>query len=238
MSNEERLLSIINKCKLKENEKEEFLSIINDIYYHDEFQIRMTDKFIHHGKVTLGEHILTDAVHSYKKAKKISDKNKEINIPICVKIAMMHDLYTLPYQKNPENKANSFFHNHGFRHPIEAVINANNWFPEMFCDKKESKMLIDGILHHMWPFPASSYSDLDKMELKNYHLYNNLTDDNKEIIDNSLKRAKLKSLSFSRPKYSEGKIVSKIDKKVSLKEFNTIKELKLILGMDKKNKRR
>ena len=41
---------------------------------------------------------------------------------------------------------------HGFIHPIEAVVNAITWFPNIFLDEHDSLMIIDGIIHHMYPF--------------------------------------------------------------------------------------
>lgn len=241
VDNEKKLNNIIDKYKLNKEEKKEFLFIINDIFFHDEFQIRMTNLFLHHGKTTLGEHILEDAVLSYKLAKKYNYRKRKnkVDISLCVKIAMMHDLYTLPYQNNPEANVVKFLNKHGFRHPIEAVINSITWFPDIFIDKEDSKIIIDGIIHHMWPFPVLAKGDLTTncMELKNYELVGGMDEENKNILLNNILRRKI-NLSFKRCKYKEGKIVSKADKKTSRKQIKNIKDLKLLLTGDKLKKRR
>ena len=40
---------------------------------------------------------------------------------------------------------------HGFVHPIEAVVNAITWFPQYFKTKEKTVIIIDGIIHHMFP---------------------------------------------------------------------------------------
>ena len=145
---------------------------------------------------------------------------------------MLHDLYTLPWQNNDLNKANHFLHYHGFRHPVEAVINAINWFPEIFIDNITSKKIIDGIIHHMYPLPVSKIKSFDsnEIELKNYELVNNLSNMHKEIILWSCKR-------FRRSKYTEGRIVSKADKLVSIHQIRNLESAKaLITGKNNKIK--
>ena len=69
--NQQLLNNILNKFKLSEEEKKEFLEIAIPIVKHEEFQKRMnSDIFPHHAKVSLGEHILSDAILTYKLAKK------------------------------------------------------------------------------------------------------------------------------------------------------------------------
>ena len=236
IENNKKLENIINKYKLSNYEKEEFIKIINSIFEHKEFQRRMTNEFLHHSNITLGEHILEDAVLTYKMCKKRND----VNVELAVKIAMMHDLYTNPWQNNRKNKVKKFCNKHGFRHPIEAVINSNVWFPELFKNKEESKIIIDGILHHMYPLPVRIFidSDINKMELKNFDLINNLSDQNKKLIIESLDRKKIKNYSFSKSKYKEGRIMSKADKKVSRGQIKNISSLtSLVTGHNKSLKK-
>ena len=237
LDNKEKLNRIIDKYKLSDDEKKEFRNIINSIFEHNEFQRRMTNEFLHHSNITLGEHILEDAVLTYKMCK----KRNNVNIELAVKIAMLHDLYTNPWQNNKKNKVKNFCNKHGFRHPIEAVINANVWFPELFKNKEESKIIIDGILHHMYPLPVRTFidSDINKMELKNFDLIDKLSDQSKKIIIESLNRKKVKNYSVSKSKYKEGKIMSKADKKVSRGQIKNISSLtSLVTGHNKSLKKK
>lgn len=236
LDNKEKLNRIIDKYKLSDDEKKEFRNIINSIFEHNEFQRRMTNEFLHHSNITLGEHILEDAVLTYKMCK----KRNNVNIELAVKIAMLHDLYTNPWQNNKKNKVKKFCNKHGFRHPIEAVINANVWFPELFKDEIESKIIIDGILHHMYPLPVRTFvdSDINKMELKNFDLIDKLSDQSKKIIIESLNRKKVKNYSVSKSKYKEGKIMSKADKKVSRGQIKNLSSLtSLVTGHNKSLKK-
>ena len=237
LDNKEKLNRIIDKYKLSDDEKKEFRNIINSIFEHNEFQRRMTNEFLHHSNITLGEHILEDAVLTYKMCK----KRNNVNIELAVKIAMLHDLYTNPWQNNKKNKVKKFCNKHGFRHPIEAVINANVWFPELFKNKEESKIIIDGILHHMYPLPVRTFidSDINKMELKNFDLIDKLSDQSKKIIIESLNRKKVKNYSVSKSKYKEGQIMSKADKKVSRGQIKNISSLtSLVTGHNKSLKKK
>lgn len=152
--NRKTLMFLLDKYNLSISEKEELLHIIKDIFLHDEFQRRMTPTFYHHDKITLGEHILEDTIVTYILSKKYKDK-KDYNINVALKIAMFHDLYVYPWQNNPNNSESNFCNKHGFRHPNEAIINACMWFKEEFKNMKDSKKIVDGVLHHMYPFPVS-----------------------------------------------------------------------------------
>ena len=145
MNKDEKLHNIIARFKLTKKEEKEFTDIIYDIYSHNEFQIRMTDKFYHHGTVTLGEHILEDTLITYKKIKKLKSQ-KKVDLKLALKIAMMHDLYEEAWQ-NKRKKFNSFFHLHGFRHPIEAAINSAVWYKDEFKDLETAKKINDCIIN-------------------------------------------------------------------------------------------
>lgn len=194
---------------------------------------------MHHDKISLGQHILEDAIVTYKLLKK---KRNKYNLKVALYIAMFHDLYTSPWQNNPSNNT-KFFHKHGFRHPIEAIINALNWFPELFDE--DAYQIIDGVIHHMYPLPVCSYKkyDTNVLELQNYDLINSIDDKYLKMIIDSSSRLKIFGLSISRSKYKEGKIMSKADKKVSISNFKhtTFKsKMALITGnnkhIDNKNK--
>ena len=63
--------NLLSKYGLINDEKEGFLSMIINIYSYDEFQRRMTDEFFYHDKITLGSHILEDAIVTYLLSKNI-----------------------------------------------------------------------------------------------------------------------------------------------------------------------
>lgn len=218
-----------DKYNLKDPEQKELLSIIKNIYSHKEFQRRLTKEFPHHDELTLGEHILKVTIITYIKVKK--KRNKSINLDIAIKIAMLHDLYTEPWQNNPvvEKK---LFNKHGFRHPIEAVINAITWYPELFENKEEAIIIIDGIIHHMFPLPSLKYKEHldDKLSLKNYNLIKNLEADAKNILVTSSNRGILKRISIRPSKYIEGRIVANADNIASIVDFK-ITNIKGILSL-------
>ena len=227
---------IFDKYNLNLYDKEYLIKIITPIIESPMFQKRMTNEFLHHGNITLGEHILEDTVVTYLLAK----KNKNINIDLAVKIAMMHDLYTIPWQNNRDAHVKCFFNKHGFRHPIEAAINSITWYPNFFKNDSDAKIIIDGIIHHMFPLPVRSFTkeNIKKIELKNIDSFNSLDDIYQQMIIDSLKRGKIGGLSFSRSKYKEGRIMSLADRKVSLKQIKNFSSfIALLTGHNKSLKK-
>lgn len=224
---------LYNKYKLNKTDILYLNNIVIPIYNHPEFQKRLSKEFIHHGEIILGDHIIEDAIMTYNIAK----KKKNINIDLAVKIAMFHDLYTCPWQNKTEFiKEKSFFNKHGFRHPIEAVINAVNWYPNEFQNKDDAKVIIDGIIHHMYPLPVTRYYDNKEniLELKNFELLSTIPENIKSLIIESTKRKGLKRISICKSKYIEGRIMSKADKKVSIKQFHNFNSIKAIFtGINK-----
>lgn len=235
-SNNRIITKYFKKYNLSSSEKKELLSLIKPIYSHSEFQRRLTDEFSHHDNLTLGEHILKVTIITYKKIKK--SKNKNINLRVAITIAMLHDLYTEPWQNNPV-KDKKIFNKHGFRHPVEAVINSLIWYPELFEDEQEAKMIIDGIIHHMFPFPSLKYKENlnDKYSLKNYKLINEIEDRHKNNFINSANRGILNRISIRPSKYIEGRIVANADNWASISDFkitNIMAILTLVTGINKK----
>ncbi len=216
---------VCNKYNLDNYDKIYLKNIVYPIINNDNFIKRCTNDFFHHDRVTLGEHIIEDTIVTYIISKKKNIKNYRIDLAI--KIALLHDLYTIPWQNNKEAKVKCFFNKHGFRHPIESVINSINWYPEIYSNIDDSKIIIDGILHHMFPLPVR-YLD-NKVELKNRELLNNIDKKYIDIIDDSLKRKKVGPISITRSKYHEGRIMSMADKKVSRKEIKDISSVKSLL---------
>lgn len=233
--NNDIVSNLYNKYDLNNNDEEYLNSIMLPIISNPFFKRRMTNEFLHHGNITLGEHIIEDTILTYLLSKKRINKKKYDNfrMDLAIKISMLHDLYTVPWQNNIAAKVKHFFNKHGFRHPIEAVINGITWYPELFQNNSDSVIIIDGILHHMFPLPVR-YLNND-VELKNKKLFDNLDNKFKEMINNSLQRKKLGPLSFSKSKYLEGRIMAKADRIVSRKQIQDFSSLKaLITGNNKK----
>ncbi len=232
--------NIFNKYDLS-NEDEYYLKqIMLPITSNPNFERRMTNEFLHHSDITLGEHIIEDTIMTYLLSKKYLRKHLNTNyrMDLALKISMLHDLYTIPWQNNTNSKVNHFFSKHGFRHPIEAAINAITWYPDIFIDKNDAEIIIDGIIHHMFPLPVRTINEkkIYQAELRNIDNYNSLSTEYKDILKNSL-RKKIGVISFSRSKYKEGRIMSKADKKVAMREIKNFSSAKALLtGHNKKIK--
>ena len=63
--------------KLNNYKSKKLLSIIRPICYHKEFLKRLQTPFWHHDIKTLGEHIICDAIVTYKIIDKVNKKNKK-----------------------------------------------------------------------------------------------------------------------------------------------------------------
>jgi len=215
--------------KLTNKESKYLWQIIKGIANHPEFIKRCMPPFFHHDDLMLGEHIMADAIVTYKYALDI----KDIDIKTAVVIAMFHDLYVEPWQNNPKKK--KMCNKHAFVHPIEAIVNAITWYPEYFKNKDKAMVIIDGVLHHMYPLAVRRIDDLD-MDLNNNELYLALPDRYKDMIKLSLSSAAFSHYSLRKSFFPEGRIMSKADKKVSFtKDFRTIYGYLAILGIENKN---
>lgn len=210
--------------KLSNYDTKKLWKIIGNIAKHPEFVKRCKEPYFHHDIKTLGEHILCDAIVTYKLAinlKRNTHDLKKINVEDAVIIAMFHDLYELPWQNMTVKK--KFKDKHGFTHPLEAVVNAITWYPEYFKNKDKALIIIDGIIHHMHPLPVRA---IDKnLDLNNLEKYNKLDKKYQEMMELSTKIGKIGSFSLRKTFFIEGRIMSKADKLVSLK-----KDLKSIDG--------
>ena len=233
MKNKNELDRIFDKFNLSTIDREYLMKIINPIYSHQEFQKRMTNEFLHHSDITLGEHIIDDSILTYLLSNKylIKNKNKVFRLDLAIKIAMLHDLYTIPWQNNKKSSVKHFFNKHGFRHPIEAIINSIVWYPELFINKQDAEIIIDGVIHHMFPLPVRviNKDKILELELKNSDIFNSLDVLYQNMIINSLKRKRLGILSFSKSKYKEGRIMSKADKIISIKQIKNLSSFKALL---------
>ena len=224
---------IFNKYNINDDDRNDIIKVIKPIVRHPEFIRRLTHEFLHHDKTTLGYHILEDTIVTFNLCKK-KKLTKEQTV-IAMKIAMLHDLYVSPWQNNPKAKDNKFFNKHGFRHPIEAVVNAITWFPEFFKDDNEAMIIIDGIIHHMFPFPVMSVdcSNYRDLELNNLDSFLKLDDKYKKLIYKSCSRKKIKRLSFAPSSYIEGKLMRKADKISSLDNFTSLRGIiALVTGIN------
>lgn len=237
-NNDKTLYDLLNRYSLSNQEKEELLNIIYPIYIHDEFQKRMTNEYLHHDEKVLGQHILEDTIATYILSKK-ECQNPKYRLDLAVTIAMLHDLYSLPWQNNPEAKVGIFTNKHGFRHPMEAAINSLIWYPYLFTQEEETKKILDGIIHHMFPLPVVRFieNDSNPLELKNFKYIRCLNERDKKILIDSSSRGSIGRLSFSPSIYTEGKIVNKADKLTSMMDFrgrNMISLPSLLTGKNKK----
>ena len=239
-NNMKKLIGILDKYKIKGKEKRELLNIIKPVYLHPEFQRRFGADFPHHGVISISEHVIEDAIKTYLLSKVyiMKKKPKDYDLKVAVYIALFHDLYTVPWQNNKESKVKRFKNLHGFRHPIEAVINSYTWYPEIYLNCNYEK-IIDGIVHHMFPLPVIFLNDDDnKRELKNYNLFLKLPDKIKSTLIDSTHRKCLGIFSITRSKYMEGRIMSKADKYVSIKQLKNIYDwISLVTGKNKSLKK-
>lgn len=203
----QHLKKIFYEYNLSKGEIQDLWDIIRPIYKHTEFQKRLNPPYYHHEKTTLGEHIIRDAIITYKIC--IKKKMNEDIKKRAVLIAMFHDLYTKPWmQKNPKKYLQNF---HAFTHPIEAIINVITWFPNFFVEVEDAEIIIDGVLHHMFPCPLRSPS-LIPLEINNKKEFNNLPYIYKHLILKSLRPSFLRSMTWRESIFIEGRIVSRADK--------------------------
>ena len=233
----DRLNKIIDRYKLSDYEKEELKHLIVSIYNHEEFQRRMTSEYAHHGEITLGQHIIEVTIISYI----IGKKFKNIDLDLVIKIAMFHDLYTLPWQNSPI-KDSKFSNKHGFRHPIEAIVNSSIWFPAEYLNEDKAYKMIDGIMHHMFPLPVSKCIDFNEtidynpLELRNIELLSELPSQIKSYLIQSGSRGRIGSYSFKLPKNLEGNIVVIADKISAIADIKITDIYSIIALITGKNK--
>lgn len=226
--------SLVEKYNIASEDLKFIMSVIKPIINHKEFIRRCTQEFLHHDKLTLGYHLMEDMFVSFLICKKKELPDYQIRIVLL--IAMMHDLYETPWQNNTELKEKSIFHKHGFRHPVEAAINSAYWFPELFKEEKNAEILIDGIIHHMYPLPVIhiDYDNYQNLEIQNIQVFDKLDERLKDMIIKSTNRSVIGQVSFSKTLYLEGKIVSKADKISSMDNFSGLSSvLALLTGRNK-----
>lgn len=223
------LFNLFLNSELTITEQKEFYKIAKPIIHHKEFVKRCSKDFPHHGSTSLGKHILKDAIKTYVLAKEYNKTHfsKKANIKTSVIIALFHDLYTNPWQNN-DKKTNVFNPDtHGMIHPIEAVLNSYKWFPKYFKNEKDAEIIIDGIIHHMYPYPVRKVENKNikinnQKLLKKFKYYDYL-------IQTTKNRTKLK-IDIKPPKSVEGKLLVKADKLISLVELNNFNSIKALVN--------
>lgn len=214
----ERYKRYAKEYKMNISNMRKLWGIIKPICFHPEFLARCEKPFYHHDTKMLGDHIICDAIVTYiivQKLKERNEKFKHLRVETAVVIAMFHDLYEIPWQ-NTFNKKR-LRNKHGFVHPIEATVNAITWFPEYFTNKEKALIIIDGIMHHMYPLPVRAVDKSD-IELNNQKKYDALPEKYKNMIKLSTDIGKIGHYSFRKSFFTEGKIMSKADKMVALKK--------------------
>ncbi len=211
------IMNLLESYHFSSKDVNNFFDIIRPIFYHEEFLKRMNfEEFPHHNKTSLGEHIIKNSVLTYVICEKYKKLGANVKTDLAVKISMMHDLYEISYKNHKRKKLISNMH--GFVHPIEAVINSSLWFPFLF-DSKDSYKLVDGIIHHMWPFPVRKVYKFNTTEINNYVKTGLISEEIRDMIVLSTSRSSFGNISFGNSNTIEGKIVSFCDKVVSFKEL-------------------
>jgi len=131
MNEEKKIQELLKKVD------DNYLFIVEEILYHEEFLRRKT--YLHHEDRSVYTHSLMVSIKAYKVAKFLKlDKNK------AAIGGLLHDFYYDDWQKNKIKKP--FFRQHGFIHPKEALENSKSFFPTLI-DKKTGNIII----RHMFP---------------------------------------------------------------------------------------
>lgn len=118
---------------------------------------------------------------------------------------------------------------------MEACVNAITWFPQIFTNEHDTLMIIDGIIHHMFPLPVRAI-DGTPLELNNQEKYDALPENFKKIMTASTLIGKVGSFSLRKSFYIEGRLMSKADKIVAMrKDLHSLEGyLALVTGKNKK----
>lgn len=231
----ELYLKLASFYKLSDSDTQKLWDIIKPICEHEEFIKRCNPPFFHHDIKLLGEHILSDTIKTYKIINKFNEKKKKdiININLAIYISMFHDLYECPWQN--QKIKNKFCNMHGFRHPLEAVINAISWYPEYFENKKEAVIIIDGILHHMFPLAVRAI-DKKPLELNNQEKYDALPQIYKDYLKSLTASGKMGHFSLRSSFFLEGRFVSRADKLVTInRDLKSVNGYLTLIGKSNKN---
>ena len=101
--NKKQVVTILWKYNINKDNQKVFWQIIDPIFNHPEFQKRMNASiFQHHDNISLGVHIISDAVYTLNLGLKQKLNKKQIKLAVI--IAMFHDLYEKTWQNNEDTK--------------------------------------------------------------------------------------------------------------------------------------
>lgn len=172
-------------------------------------------------------------------------KKKQVDLNTTLTIAMFHDLYTLPWQNSPIKDKN-FPNKHGFRHPIEAIINSYVWFPDAYKDEEQARKIIDGIAHHMFPLPVTKWQNPNNdnpnpLELRNIDLLPQVEEPVIELLNYTTSRGIIGEFSLGPANTGEGRIVCIADtigsiKDIPITDWNSLTAL--VTGRNKRLERK
>ena len=96
MNYQKEIYKLMDTYKLNTVEKEKLFKIMYPILNHLEFKRRMTKEFMHHGTITLGEHIIKDTIKTYLLCKKYNEKTFKVSFTDC-SIVFLYMHYNLDY---------------------------------------------------------------------------------------------------------------------------------------------
>ncbi|MDO5044384.1 MAG: HD domain-containing protein [Coriobacteriia bacterium] len=142
-----RQLRKFNKCALKYNLYQEFLSCIDDLISHPEVQ-KMAD-FPHHGDTNTFDHVLSVSYYTFYYCKKL-----KLDYRAGARAGLLHDLFLYDWHTQEEPKLV-----HTFNHPLIALENARKYFE---LSEREEEM----ITMHMYPMVKG----LKKPKFKETHI--------------------------------------------------------------------
>ena len=120
-----------------DDDLKEWFEIVKPIIMHPEFEKRK--EFLHHGTISVYDHVLNVSLLAYKKAKR-----KKIDYKSAAIAGILHDFYEKPWMEDAEKKP--FFKRHGFTHAANALENSKKYFGDYL-----NPVIEDAILRHMFP---------------------------------------------------------------------------------------
>lgn len=155
---------IQNNVLIDEYEFISWLSIVKPVLEHPEFLKRRL--FKHHENQNVIEHCILVSANAYELALKLN-----VDVNNCTIAGILHDFYTKAWQYSPEleeldddkykenfipgHLKKPFLKKHGFTHPLEALENAKEYFPELMNSKIEN-----AIATHMFPLSLTTDAKL------------------------------------------------------------------------------
>lgn len=131
---------------------EDWLSLVENILLHDEFQRRKM--FLHHHDMTVWDHSILVSFKSF-----LVGRIFHADVRVCAIAGLLHDFYSQAWLSSPELESfldgkyvqlmkvkKPLFKKHGFTHARDAAKNYVKFFPEL-----EDKKITNSIKRHMFP---------------------------------------------------------------------------------------